>query len=159
MNKINITDIKTFMSKLLIKNDFDDYLLREASITTFNTFTIDGRIKENFFSKDDFEALTYKHFSSWSVIKPHCFNIIKGKTLPVNFKIVLKVNEERTFKILQASCAALNIADVEGLYLNIKYENNTLDCISATSLYTFTTDKSLENYWDSIAGKELLALF
>ncbi len=159
MNKTNITDIKTFMKKLLIKEDFDSFLLKEATITTYNTFTIDGRIKEGFYSKDDFDTLEYKSFSSWAAVKPHCFNIIKGKNLPINFKITLKVNDTDTISILKESGASINIADVEGLLLNIKYENNTLDCISATSLYTFTTDKSLENHWDKVCEKQLLALF
>lgn len=159
MNKINITDIKTFMSKLLIKEDFDNFLLREATITTFNTFTIDGSIKESFYTKDDFEALKYKSFSIWAAVKPHCFNIIKGKNLPVSFKIVLKLNEDATCKLIKSASTSINLAEVEGLYLNIKYENNTLDCITATSLYTFTTDKTLENHWDKEAEKFLLALF
>lgn len=155
MNKINITDIKTFMSKLLIKEDFDNYLLREATITTFNTFTIDGRIKESFYTKEDYEALEHKSFSSWAAVKPHCFNIIKGKSLPVYFKIVLKLNEESTAALIKEASTSINVADVEGLYLNIKYENNILDCITATSLYTFTTDKSLENHWDKVISKQL----
>ncbi len=159
MNKVNITDIKTFMSKLLIKNDFDDYQLREATITTFNTFTIDGRIKESFYTKEDFDTLEQKNFSSWAAVKPHCFNIIKGKNLPVSFKIVLKLNEAKTTAMINAASAPVSTSEVEGLYLNIKYENNTLDCITATSLFTFTTDKSLENYWDKEAEKFLLALF
>ena len=155
MNKINITDIKTFMSTLLKKDDFDDFLLKEATITTFSTFTIDGRIKEAFYSKDEYEILENKDFSTWSSVKEHCFNIIKGKKLPVSFKIVLKTNKKTTEELLEASGAPLNINDIEGLFLNIKYENGILDCISSTSLYTFTTDKSLEIYWD----QKISALF
>lgn len=159
MNKINITDIKSFMSKLLIKDNFDNFLLKEATITTFNTFNINGQIKESFYSKEDFMELDSKTFSYWSAIKPICFNLIKGTRLPVSFKIILKANDEKLLKHMKASGCPLSTSDVEGLYLNIKYENNTLDCISSTSLYTFTTDKTLEHYWDSICEKYLLALF
>ena len=119
MNKINITDIKTFMSILLKKQEFDEFLLKEASITTYNTFTIDGHIKEAFYTKDEFDELKYKQFSTWADIKPICFNLIKGKKLPITFKIILKVNDETTLELLKDSGAILNIADVEGLYLNI----------------------------------------
>ena len=68
------------------------------------------------------------------------------------------MNDEVTLNLLKESGAPLNIADVEGLYLTIKYENNLLDCISATSLYTFTMDKTLENYFDKSIEKHLLAL-
>ena len=158
MNKITINDIKTFMSKLLIKEDFDTYLLKEATITTYNTFTIDGHIKEAYYSKEEFEELNQSTFSSWATIKPHCFNLIKGKKLPVSFKIILKADDSQVIDLIKDANTSINISDVEGLYLNIKYENNTLECITAISLYTFTMDKSLENHWDKTIEKSLLAL-
>lgn len=158
MNKINITDIKNFMTKLLIKEDFDEFLVKEATITTFNTFSIDGRIKEAFYDSEDFDSLENKNFSKWSFVKNHCFNIIKGKTLPLYFKIVLKINDKETLRLLKDSGAPIDYSQVEGLYLNIKYENNTLDCISSTSLYTFITDKSFENHYDKEIERFLLAL-
>ncbi len=158
MNKINIDDTKKFMNKLLKNEDFDEFLLKEATITTFNTFFIDGRIKEAFYNKEYFDTLPDKNFSCWSDIKSHCFNIIKGKTLPINFKIVLKLNETVTRELLTASGAHTDYSDIEGLYLNIRYENNTLYCISSTSLLTFTIDKSLENHFDKEIERFLLAL-
>lgn len=158
MNKINISDIKNFMSKLLIKDDFDEFLLKEATITTYNTFTIDGRIKENFFSKDEFDELKCKQFSEWHNIKGYCYNLIKGKKLPINFKVILKLNHEKTVELIKESGTHMNINDVEGLVLTIKYEQGCLDCVSATSLYSFSTDKTLENYFDKFVEKFLLAL-
>ena len=35
-----------------------------------------------------------------------------------------------------------------GLYLNIRYENGVLSCITGTSLKIFTLDKRLEYEWD-----------
>ena len=37
---------------------------------------------------------------------------------------------------------------VAGLYLNIRYENGVLSCITGTSLKVFTLDKRLEYEWD-----------
>jgi len=37
---------------------------------------------------------------------------------------------------------------VAGLYLNIRYENGVLSCITGTSLKIFTLDKRLEYEWD-----------
>ena len=42
MRAFQIQDVKSFMSHLLLSNTFDRFLLTEASITTFNTFFIDG---------------------------------------------------------------------------------------------------------------------
>ena len=42
MLALKITDVKDFMNKLLIGEVFDRFSLVEASVTTFNTFTING---------------------------------------------------------------------------------------------------------------------
>ena len=44
MRAFQIQDVKSFMSHLLLSNTFDRFLLTEASITTFNTFFIDGHL-------------------------------------------------------------------------------------------------------------------
>ena len=40
---------KEFMTKLLTSDIFDDFLVEEATIDTFNTFHIDGRIHKDFY--------------------------------------------------------------------------------------------------------------
>ena len=59
MNSINIpsANIKSFMNSLLVGDTFDKFLLEEASITTFNTFTIDGHIQKDFYSEDELTTL------------------------------------------------------------------------------------------------------
>ena len=49
MTSIKITNKKSFMSKLLASTLFDEFLVEEAEITTFNTFHIDGQIRKEFF--------------------------------------------------------------------------------------------------------------
>ena len=44
MLALKITDIRDFTNKLFIGEVFDKFCLSEAVITTFNTFTIDGRL-------------------------------------------------------------------------------------------------------------------
>ena len=39
---------------------------------------------------------------------------------------------------------------VAGLYLNIRYENGALSCVTGTSLKIFTLDKRLEYEWDEM---------
>ena len=43
MDSLKILDEKTFMSKLLVSDTFDKFLLLEAIIGTYSTFSIDGR--------------------------------------------------------------------------------------------------------------------
>ena len=44
-----ISDVRKFMSGFLIGNMLDNFRLAEAVITTFCTFTIDGRLERRFF--------------------------------------------------------------------------------------------------------------
>ena len=55
MRAFQIQDVKSFMSHLLLSNTFDRFLLTEASITTFNTFFIDGHLHKDYFSSDEAE--------------------------------------------------------------------------------------------------------
>ena len=52
MLALKISDVKDFMNKLLIGEVFDHFSLVEASVTTFNTFTIDGKLHHDFFDTD-----------------------------------------------------------------------------------------------------------
>lgn len=44
MIALNVQDVKDFMARLLISEEFDSFWLCEASITTFSTFQIDGTL-------------------------------------------------------------------------------------------------------------------
>ena len=46
MIALQIADIRVFMKKLLLSETFDRFLLLEGSITTFNTFEIDGTFQK-----------------------------------------------------------------------------------------------------------------
>ena len=52
MLALKITDIRDFTNKLFIGEVFDKFCLSEATVTTFNTFTIDGRLQKDFFDTD-----------------------------------------------------------------------------------------------------------
>ena len=55
MLALKITDIRDFTNKLFIGEVFDKFCLSEATVTTFNTFTIDGRLQKDFFDTDRHE--------------------------------------------------------------------------------------------------------
>lgn len=52
MLALKITDIKDFTNKLFIGDIFDRFWLNEASITTFSTYIIDGKLQQEFFDSD-----------------------------------------------------------------------------------------------------------
>ena len=43
-----ITELKKFMASLLASDCFDSFLLKEASIVTYNAFLIDGQVRREF---------------------------------------------------------------------------------------------------------------
>jgi hypothetical protein len=143
------------MSKLLISDIFHTFLLSEATITTFNTFTINGYIQKDFYSSEELEdsSLSHQTLSTWETIKPLCFDIIKGKKPPLSFKIIFMLSEKNVKKLLEQSGIGLTENDINGLFLNIKFSNNSLHCVTGTSLKVFTMDKSLETEWDSMVQK------
>jgi len=57
MIALQIADIKTFMKKLLLSQTFDRFLLLEGSITTFNTFHIDGRLQKSYYTQEEQERI------------------------------------------------------------------------------------------------------
>ncbi|MDO5574801.1 MAG: DUF5721 family protein [bacterium] len=160
MVALRIMDVKGFMAKLLMESGtvFDTFLLSEAVITTYNTFTIDGHIHSEFYASDD--DIEGNHdgisdgevMSTWKAMKPICFDLIKGKRTPLNFKFVFCLSPENVEKFLtQAGLSeAFRSENINGLVLNIKYDGSALTCISATSLNLFTLDKSLEHAWDDM---------
>ena len=158
MINIHIEDKKTFTSNLFIKNTFDEYLLVEAAITTFNTYTIDGRIQRKFYTEEEYEELGSPQLSRWGDMKKICFEMIKGNKTPLKFKIVLKLSEENTRDIVNKAGGTLTENDVQGLLLNIRYENDSMDCITAATLKLFSMDKSVEEEFDRYMGKMLLSM-
>ena len=102
MIALQIQEIKQFMSKLLLSPTFDNFLLVEGSVTTYNTFYIDGRIHKDFFTEEELEerALNVRTFSLWKEVKPFCLELIKGKKTPLGFKFVFQLSKENTAKLL-----------------------------------------------------------
>lgn len=148
MVSLKIIDIKAFMSSLLVQNVFDHFLLSELHIKTFNHFQIAGVINKEYYSKDELELLEGRKYSLWSEVKPIAYSLIKGNKLPVSIKIVLLLSPENTEKILKKSGADILLSDINGLFLNIRFDKGNLYLITGVSIKSFTMDKTLEREWD-----------
>lgn len=153
-----IKDVKKFMSKLLIDSTFDDFLVNEVSITTYNTFTIDGHIKKEFYTDEEFSSLPDSHLTFWAKLRPFCFSLIKGNKTPVKFKMIFALNRTQIENLITANQITINLEDVNELFLNIKYETGTLTYVTGTSLKIFTMDKSLENAYDTYVSNFISTL-
>lgn len=148
MVALKIDEIGAFTRHLFVGETFDRFLLREAEVVTYNAFHIDGHIRMGYYSDEELEEKKIEDFSSWSVIRPICFLLIKGKKLPGSFAITLQMPPDGVEKFINSSGLPLNSGQVNGLYVNIRYENGELYCVTGTSLNFFTLDKSLEQEWD-----------
>ncbi len=149
MIAIKITQQKNFMAKLLTTDMFDAYLVEEAIIETFNTFTIDGRIHKDFY-KDTFldpEQIPSGDFSSWGKIRPICLDLIKGKQTPLGFKFVLHLGQEAKEKLLAGVDMDIS-PDQLNLGINIKLSQGQIIITTGMSTNIFTMDKSAEKAWD-----------
>lgn len=147
---LSISEVKEFMSKLLLSETFDPFLFIEGEIVTFNTFSMNGRLQKDFFDKDMVPDRTY---SLWKDMREYCFSIIRGKRTPLRFKFVFGLSEPNIEKLLKQQGLAFSPNDVQGLYLNISYDGTSLKCVTGTSMNLFTMDKSLEEAWDKMVQK------
>lgn len=150
MIALKITNIKQFMNKFLTGDDFDSFLLEGASISTYNTFTIDGRQNREFYTSeewDDQEIRPYE-FTAWKNIRPVCFDLIKGKRTPTAFHFVLHLIPEHAAAILQNGDTAVTPDQVKAFVLNIKYDGAGLTLVTGTAFHTFLMDKTPDELWD-----------
>lgn len=149
-----ILNLKTkgCMQHLLLKTTFDSFSLIEGEITTYNTFRVDGYIHKKFY-----EEAPLKEYSSWGDLREFCFHIIRGKRTPLNFRFILSLPKEdfEAFLVKQ-EITSLRSSDIQGLYLNFKYDGANLQCITGTSLNLFTMDKTIDNVWDNYVRKFFL---
>lgn len=150
MISLKLTNRKIFMKHLLLTETFDYFLFIEGEITTFNKFSIDGYLQMDFFENEEKPAL---EFAFWKQVREFCFTIIKGKRTPLNFKFIFSLSPENIARLISQNQLDFQPEQVQGLYLNIRFDGNTLQCITGTSLKTFSMDKTLEQAWDKMVQK------
>ena len=143
-----IKNIKKFMNSLLASNYFDSFLVNSVSITTYGTFQIDGHLKKDFYTPEEWNELPEHTYASYETIRPICYDLIKGKKLPLNFKMIFALNQTECEKLVNTSGTTLTIDEVKDLFINIKYDAGTVTCSTGTSYTIFTMDKTLEQAFD-----------
>lgn len=150
MIALSINSTKSIMGTLLASEAFDSFKVEEVTLTTFNTFTIDGHMNKDFFTSEEISEMEngLPVFSSWQEIKPICFQLIKGKKTPVSFKFVLLANNTLVNELCDKDEVSISPDMVRSLVLNIRYENGKVNIITGCSYNSFVMDKSLDQAWD-----------
>lgn len=137
-----------FMNSLFLKEWLDDMELAEGEITTFCNVKIDGRRHISWYDTMEEEQAGRTEFITWKEYKQQAFQMIKGKKVPLLFRLVMKLPKNRMQGLLEAAGGSFLLEDIGGLYLNIKYEKKQLHVITGISVRKFPMDKSLEREWD-----------
>lgn len=152
MIALQFVDIKDFMNKLLCTELFDHFLLPEATISTYVTHTIDGHLHPDFFSPEDaqYDLLQQTAISPFSMLRPVCFQLIKGNRTPLGFKFVFQLSLENQRRTIEKSGSSFQTEDITGMFLNLKYQDQKLTCTTGISYRSFSMDKSLEQEWDRL---------
>lgn len=150
MIAIRIKNIKQFMGRLLGGEDFDSFLLEQAVISTYNTFTIDGRQNRDFYTSEEWEDKDIRpfEFTAWKSIRPICFELIKGKRTPTAFQFVLHLIPDYTASILEKGDTTVTADQVKAFVLSIKYDGTALTLITGTAFHTFLMDRTPDALWD-----------
>ena len=149
MIQYTIPSVKEFIQAFLCSELFDDFYLSEGQITTFNTYHIDGHFKKEFFQDlKETDDMPDREYSFWKENRSFCFDLIKGKRVPLQFKFVLLLSPSQLAALLAQESLAFSPADISGCFFNITYRDGQLTCTSGTALTAFSLDKSLEEAWD-----------
>lgn len=133
------------MNALLKGDSFDDFLVQEIVIKNGPSFVIEGEFSEGALSTE------------YEKVKPLCFEMVKGKTLPKSMKFVLSLSREKTEKLILESRSEVDADSVSSLSINILFNGETLSATTGTAFKTFVMDKSLEKAFDDYAENILSA--
>lgn len=153
MLALQIDDKLNFMKKLLTQETFDKFLLVQGSITTFNTFTVDGHVHKEFYGEDfDISPLYEYEYTPWGQLREWAFSLIKGKYTPSSFSFVMHADKDLKNQILSDASDAAKEA-ITNLALNIRYDSHGLTITTATAADFFLMDKTADELWDEYISK------
>ena len=149
MIALMISNKKDFMARLLATELFDSFLVEEATIDTFNTFHIDGRIHKDFYTNDEnyTEDSAILDYSKWSDLKSTCYDLIKGKRTPLGFKFTFHPSADIKSQVISNTGLPVNPDDVL-LGLNIRFSQGNIILTTGCAFNTFSLDKTIEKAWD-----------
>ncbi len=147
MQAVEILDIKNFMQLLFQTNILDLYEFVSAELATDISYSLSGHIHKEFYNEEEIDTIGLADYDylPWHLAKEKLFLLIKGKKTPLQLKIVLKAGKSQTQDFLSKTNSSLNSNDIDGIYLNIIFQENKLNVICGISYKIFTMDKQLES--------------
>ncbi|MCI7098775.1 MAG: DUF5721 family protein [Lachnospiraceae bacterium] len=155
MIALTLPELKTATSCIFTKETFDYFLVKEITISTSNTFHVDGRLHPDYYTDEEKELLRDPVYSDWKSLRPFCYQLIRGKKLPRSFRLVFQLSESNVERFVDQYHIPCQVSDIGGLYLHFRYENQILSAVSGTSLNFFTLDKTIDTAWDEMVRRIL----
>ncbi|MDO4478643.1 MAG: DUF5721 family protein [Lachnospiraceae bacterium] len=154
-----IHETRAFMAALLTGTAFDRFLFREGQVTTFCTYTIDGTFHAAYMDASDEnesadgDKSSSAHpadgsFTPWPLLRPHIFDMIKGKRTPLSFKMVFQITPEDMQKLMTGHGLEARIPDLHALFLNIRYDGRRVMITTGSAQRQFPADKAIDQMWD-----------
>jgi hypothetical protein len=156
MLALQVTHLKTLMSQLLLTDTFHIFLLESASVTTANTYTVDGRMQRRFFSsEEELSSMCPYEFAKWEEMQSFCLGLIKGKRTPLSFKFVFQLMPEHMLRLLTQNGCSVPVEQIKALVFTIHYDGTKALMTTGSSYHTFLMTKEPEEIWDKSMGKYL----
>lgn len=143
MKNYKISNMAVLMKELLKGEYFDKFLVDSIKITTFAGFEISGLLHRDFYKGcDRIEADS--DFIQYEAVKNICFEVIRGKIMPLSFSFILYLPDDKKNEIMSKD------ENVGNYVLNLKYNGELLNVISAVSYRSFALDRDGEKAWDKL---------
>ncbi len=159
MKSFFIQDIRIFMQQLLTAGTFDTFEVVKAELRTWASFSVDGEIPVPLRKTDAAGGAAAERYVSWSRLRPHFLELIRGKDKPLSLHLVFRLADRNIPVFLRSSGLGLQPDEIAGLYLNVNYttenDREQVSCVTGLSLKIFTLDKSAEHIWDEMCEKLL----
>lgn len=147
---LKVLDVKKCMNQLLATDCFDRWQLAEAKIITYVSYVIDGHLTEEYMTGEEMEAegLQQGECVPYGRVRPLCFDMIKGKRVPKNFRFVLQFPKQEAADFVGNLQGNFTPGDVANLTMNVSFSEGGLFVTTGYTLRMFSMDKSLEQEWD-----------
>lgn len=118
MLSLEITSLRDFTRHLFTRESFDAWHVLDVSISSFIDFHMDGHINPAFFEETE-ESIP--RFCDWGKLRPVCFSFIRGKLMPLSFKITLVLSAQDAAGLMNADgLSALGDSTVFTLLLHYR---------------------------------------
>lgn len=151
MEIFSIDEKTEYLKELFEKEKYDSFYLYKVRVKTKLDYYVNGRLNREYFDTE--EQADLPEYVEWKDIKQIVYSYIKGKRLPIGFKIILMFNRENISRLLEMNNLPVKTEDVSALFMNVVYEHEALSVTTGTSLKIFTMDKTLEHVWDDTVKK------